>query len=392
MGDPQYMRFPVEEFQMRCNKARELMAEKGLKGLFITEGRNYTYFSGGTRDNSNARPHAMILPLEGDPVAIIQRFPEWNRRKGIWFDDVRIYDTMFGLPLEMTVEVMKEKGMGEGLVGVELGHEQKLGMDTDDFLKLKELLPKVEFVGAADVLWDIRMIKSPEEVARSRRACEITIMAYEALFPGLYEGMMEKEIMNRFLKLQMNMGGSSPWGSMNSGPENYLNNSGGPPTNRRIRKGDQVWLDGGCFSSEYVSDFCCAGTVGPPSDKQKKAQQMMWEITRAVGDAVRPGMRACDIDALNGKEWEKRGYNYNRDINWGGGRIGHGLAWGGVVSEPPHIASYDETVIRPGMIITIEPGINFEYGTYCTETNCLVTEDGLEILNDFNRELRIIPV
>ncbi|MFC1955333.1 aminopeptidase P family N-terminal domain-containing protein [Chloroflexota bacterium] len=229
MGDPQYMRFSVEEFRVRCDRARELMGKRGINGLFITEGRNYTYFSGGTRDNSNARPHVMILPREGDPVAIIQRFPEWNRRKGIWFDDIRIYDTMLGLPLEMTVEVMKEKGLGEGRVGVELGHEQKLGMDTGDFLKLKELLHKVEFVGTADVFWNIRMIKSPEEITRSRRACEITILAYEALFPNLYEGVIEKEIMDRFLKLQMNIGGSSPWGSMNSGPENYLNNSGGPP-------------------------------------------------------------------------------------------------------------------------------------------------------------------
>ena len=49
-------------------------------------------------------------------------------------------------------------------------------------------------------------------------------------------------------------------------------------------------------------------------------------------------------------------------------------------------------MIRRGMVITIEPGINTGYGTYCIEMNVAVTEDGHEILNDFNRELRVISV
>jgi len=56
MGDPQYMRFPVEEYQARCNKARELMEKENLKGILISDGMNYTYFSGGHGDFSYSRP------------------------------------------------------------------------------------------------------------------------------------------------------------------------------------------------------------------------------------------------------------------------------------------------------------------------------------------------
>ncbi len=52
MGVAEYMRFPVEEYKMRCDKVRELMTGNNLNGLFITEGGNYTYFSGGGRDFS----------------------------------------------------------------------------------------------------------------------------------------------------------------------------------------------------------------------------------------------------------------------------------------------------------------------------------------------------
>ena len=390
MGVPEYMRFPVEEYQRRCDKARELMEKKNLNGLLITEGGNYTYFSGGTRDFSLSRPHAMLLPRKGNPVAIIQRFPEWNRKREIWFDDVRNYDTMLGLPVEMVIEAMKDVGMGEGRVGAELGYEQRLGISPNDFAKLKESLPEVEFINAADVFWDIRIIKSPEEVERYRRACQITVHAYNSLFPNICEGMSEAEIVGKFFRLLVTIGGSAPWAFINSGPENYFSIGGGP-TNRRIQKGNQVWVDGGCSYREYGCDFCCAGTVGPPSDKQQKMQRMVAEITKTLVGAVRPGMKACDIDALNNSEWEKRGYDYSK-INWGGGRIGHGLGWGACLTEPPHIASYDRTEIRPGMVFTLEPAISTDYGCYQTEMNIVITEDGCEILNEMDRELRVIPV
>lgn len=388
MGSIEYMHFSEKEYRERCEKARELMKKKNLKGLFITEGGNYTYFSGGTRDFSHSRPHVMLLPFHGEPTAIIQRFPEWNRRREIWFDDVRIYDSMLGLPVKMVAGVMKEKGMDEGSVGAELGYEQRLGISLMDFVALKELLPKVEFVNAADIFWGVRMTKSPEEIERHRGACKITVNAYNKLFSEIREGMSEKEIVDIFLKLQVNIGGSDPWAFINSCPENY-GSIGGGPTNRKIKKGNQVWLDGGCLYKNYTSDFCCAGTVGTPSEKQKKMQKMVLEITNTVVNSIHPGIKAYELNNINNAEWEKRGYDYSR-INWGGGRIGHGLGNGGCLTEPPHIASYDRTEILPGMVFTIEPAINTEDGCFQTETDIVVTSDGCEVLNKMDWNLRII--
>jgi len=388
MGIAEYMRFPSKEFERRCNRARELMERDNLAGLFITEGGNYTYFSGGGRDFSFSRPHILLLPRQGEPVAIVQEFPAINRTREIWFDDVRVYRTMTGLPVELVADLMEEKGIGEGRVGAELGFEQRMGISFRDFALLRERLRPAEFVDAADLLWEIRMIKSPEEIRRHREACRITVRAYEALFLALREGMSEQEIIERFHRLLVEMGGADPWSFICSGPENYNGNSGGP-TARRIRRSDLVWIDGGCTYREYASDFCCTGTVGQPSSRQRKMQELVEEITRAVVRKVRPGIRARDLDAINSAEWEKRGYDY-REINWGGGRIGHGLGWGSCLTEPPHIASYDQTVIRAGMVFTIEPGINTEYGSFQTEMDLAVTEEGCEILNEMDRGLRVI--
>lgn len=364
------------------------MERDNLVGLFITEGGNYTYFSGGQRDFSFSRPHILLLPRRGEPVAVVQKFVVRDRIREIWFDDVRVYQTLTGLPVALVADLMREKGMGEGRVGAELGYEQRLGIPFSDFSRLRKRLDQTEFMDAADLLWEVRVIKSPEEIRRHRRACRITVRAYEALFPSLRAGMSEREIIERFHRLLVEMGGTEPWSFICSGPGNYNGNSSGP-TDRRIRRSDLVWIDGGCTYREYASDFCCTGTVGKPSSRQRKMQELMEEITRAVVQRVRPGIRACELDEINNIEWKKRGYDYG-EINWGGGRIGHGLGWGSCLTEPPHIASYDQTVIRAGMVFTIEPGINTEYGSFQTEMDIAVTEEGCEILNEMDRSLRMI--
>jgi Xaa-Pro aminopeptidase len=231
------------------------------------------------------------------------------------------------------------------------------------------------------------MIKSKEEIERHRKACEITVQAYTALFPILHEGMNEREIMDKFLKLQAAFGAGNPWGLINSGPENYLCIGSGGPSTRKIEKGNQVWIDGGCRYRDYWSDFCCAGTVGPPSDKQLKTQEMVVKITNDLIKAIRPGMRACDVDAMNTAAWQKYGLDYAK-IDFGGGRIGHGIGLLG--TEPPHIGPEDKTVLQPGMIFTIEPGWPTEYGCFQAETDVVLTEEGCEVLNKMDWNLRII--
>ena len=391
MGDINYMRFSTAEFKYRCDRAKELMAQANLKGLFITEGGNFTYFTGGTRDFSFSRPTILLLPREGDPIVLIQHFPQENRKREIWLKDIRVYETMLGLPLDMTVQAMNDAGMGSGRVGAELGYEQRFGISLNDFSRLKQLVPKVEFADAADVLWGVRMIKSEEEIKRHHRASQITAKAYEALWSNCYEGMSEIEVVDKFVRLQLTLGGSNPWAFINSGPENYFLTGGGP-SSRRIQKGNLVWIDGGCTYREYGSDFCASATVGPPSDEQKRLQDIVVRITKTLVEAVRPGIRACDLDTLNSQEWRRFGYDYAK-LNFGGGRIGHGMGWGSSLTEPPHIAAYDKTVLRQGMVFTIEPGFSTGDGCFQAEEDLVVTENGCEVLSLFEggRGLQMIP-
>lgn len=386
MDATDYRRFPKEEYVDRCNRARKLMGEKGVDALLISEGSNYTYFSGGTRDFSHTRPTIMVLPLKGDPTVIVQWFPRECQRRETWVSDVRVYDTLLGLPHKLLIEVLSEKKLLNAKIGAELGYEQRLGFSYLDFMKLKEMAPKAEFADAADIFWGVRMIKSRAEIQRHTRACVITGLAYDKTFAQANEGMTERQIQKILFKEMMEAGGDSPWCLINSGPENYAIISGGP-TELPLRPGNILWIDGGCLHRGYGCDYCRNGVVGAASDKQKKMYDIVCAVTNKCVEAVKPGVKASDLCRLNNAEFEKYGINYD-EYNFGGGRIGHGV--GSMLTEPPHIAMYDDTVLKPGMIITIEPGLITDYGCFQLEQDILVTEDGYEVLSTASEELRII--
>lgn len=119
------------------------------------------------------------------------------------------------------------------------------------------------------------------------------------------------------------------------------------------------------------------------------------KITKTCVEAIRPGIKASDLSRLCNIEFEKAGI---KEI-WGEGdcssphsnraqRIGHGI--GMANTEPPHIALFDHTVIKAGMVITIEPTIAMNYGHFNIESDVLVTEDGNEVLSVAPRELVVI--
>jgi Xaa-Pro aminopeptidase len=99
---------------------------------------------------------------------------------------------------------------------------------------------------------------------------------------------------------------------------------------------------------------------------------------------TRPGALARDLAVACGAEATR----LDLDFTFEAGRLGHGV--GLMSTEPPHIAIYDDTVLESGMVITLEPGVVNEQGTFIAEQNFVVTPDGAEVLSLANRELRRI--
>ncbi len=382
--------FPTTEYTGRVDKVRRLMADKRMDGLFLTTGPNLTHLSGYPSPwRSVSRPFIFILPLEGDPILIVQNGRQFEARAYSWVSEVRTYTELSRAPLPETLQAFHDLGLSKGRVGAELGFEQCLDIPFLDFIQLQERLPEIEFVDVGPVLWEARMRKSEAEITLLRKACQITSRAYERTFPQLKVGMSEAEVARIMSISTMELGGSSPFVVITSGDGNY-DFASKRPSQRKIQKGDLVWMDAGCSVGGYWSDFSRAGVVGGPSPEQERAQSLIHETTMMGVEMVRPGVRASEIARACNAELDRLDLPVTSSISGLASRIGHGV--GLAVTELPHVAEYDDTVLEPGMVITIEPGVATPYGTFHVEENVLVTGDGHELLSTASRELWPISV
>jgi Xaa-Pro aminopeptidase len=366
-----------EEYSARLARAREVMEESRLDALFLLTGPNLVYFSGMPCGRSGSRPFIYLLPRRGSPVLVVHAGRQFEARALGATDDVRTYDRLSQLPLATVTGVFEDLGVTQARIGAEMGAEMVMDMPMGEFWRLQEALPGAEFVDASALLWELRMIKSEAEVARIARACEITMQAYAKTFASVQVGMTEAEIERLMVFHMLELGGGNPWVLITSGAGNYdLVSKGGGP--RRVEPGDMVWMDGGCTVDGYYSDFGRACVLGGPTPQQVEAQQAIFEITHQAIAMMKPGVPVAEIAARCNTVVKELNLAVTSNISELAGRVGHGL--GMAITELPSLSESDPTRLAPGMVVTIEPGVATDYGTFHIEENVLITDSGAQIL------------
>ena len=380
------LEFANEEYLKRNVRLVELLEESGLDALMVTAEPNVNYYSGWRNFIpwwTYSRPYILVIPKDREPVLMVQGFQHFDASRDSWFKDVRSYESLVNIPAVQVADLFRELGLLGKRIGMELGYEQRISMPYKDFEEIKKTLKGCTIVEASDLIWKQRMIKSEAEISAHRRACEIGDKAFAAAFAQAKEGMTEKEVARIFGRTIFEEGGEQGFCIVLSGPGNY-GRVAGMPTDRVLQKGDLMWVDLGVIANGYWCDFCRAAVVGGPSDEQNRLQNVIVDITLKTGQCVQPGMKVSDLSRI----CLKYAAEYGIDFSFNCGRLGHGM---GINStEPPHIATYDDTVLEPGMIFTLEPGIVNEIGTFISEENIVVRPDGFELLTITPRELYTI--
>ena len=378
-----------QELLERAAGLRARMADAHLDALLLTTGDNLRYASGYPSPvRSGARPFIFVLPQAGAPVFIVHTGREAEARTFSWADDVRTYYPLSRAPVQLIVDALRDRGLGGARIGVEIGAEQCLDIPFTDFMALQKELPRASFADSAPALWAARMRKSAREVERLRRACAITSAAFERCFPHVRAGMSEREAAHMFVHTMDELGADATWLLMTAGRGNYDLVSRGPLP-RRLERGDMLYIDAGCSVEGYWCDFDRSGVIGGATRQQREAQLIMAEITNLGVDMVRPGANTQDIARACNAEVAKFPFPITSDIGYLAARIGHGE--GLAIVEPPNVADYENTVLEPGMVITIEPGVAAEFGVFHIEQDVLVTETGHEVLSTAPSEIWDIP-
>lgn len=260
----------------------------------------------------------------------------------------------------------------------------KVGIEAEDLPAalldaLRSGCPQLEFCDVKSLLAEIRMVKDAAEIQTLRESIELCDLGQELTKKLARAGISEVELFGEVRKgMEMKEGGRLPLlADFVSGPRTAA--TGGPPSSRKIQSGDLVLADLVPRHQGYWGDSCNTCAVGEATREQQKA---FAGISAALAEAIerlRPGLRACDLDAMVRERVARLGGGYPH-------HTGHGLgiSW----HEEPRIVPNNTTPFQADMIIALEPGIYFE-GQWGLRLEYVlrVTETGAEVLSKFRHTL-----
>jgi Xaa-Pro aminopeptidase len=369
--------FELSEFEARMVRAQSEMTARRLDAVVVTAPPNWRYFAGFATQfwESPARPWFLILPREGEPIAVIPTIGEPGMAK-TWINDIRTWPAPQPEDdgVSLMAQVLADCPRSYGRIGWEMGRESVIRMPIADFDRIRSACTGIEFADASPLIWRLRMVKSPAEIARIERACRIASDGYAALPGQLSAGMNEHDIARTFRAELTRQGADAiPFMAVTAGAGGYDQIIVGP-NDRNLASGDVLFIDLGVTYDGYFCDFDRNFACGDVDDETRKTQDIVWRATEAGIAAARPGATPAGLAAAMAAVMADAGAT-------GGnvGRLGHGL--GLQLTEPPSNMAGDETVLEPGMVMTIEPGMDYGAGKMLVhEENVAITEDGCRLL------------
>lgn len=380
---PTYPDFPREEFDARHAKARALMAERDIDALLITERLNYQYFSGHRSEQcavDKIRSYMFILPKDADPVLITMPFELAQVEQTSFIDDVRTTGGLTGHP-QFIVETLASMGLGSARIGTEFGREQYLGISYLGLQQVMNGLPGAEFVDAADLILETRVVKSPMEVEYCRKAAQISAEAQRDTFAAIRAGMTENEVAQVLREKLISKGAEKlSLLCVVSGPS-----EGGIcllPTDRVIQAGETVGFDVGVSYKGYWSDLARTASIGEPSDELDEFYAWMMQLRHECNMQLRPGKAPADVIAVCDRVLGERGLK-----TMGVGRVGHGV--GVETTEYPSLAAFEDIVFEKGMVFACNPNFANHLGFINAEDNWAITDGDPDLLSDPIAESRI---
>lgn len=234
---------------------------------------------------------------------------------------------------------------------------------------------------AAPLIENARTVKTDAEVRFIRQSVRTCSAAFERVLKKVRPGVTEIEVAAD-LDYQMRRLGADHSAFetiVASGTRSALPHA--RPMSASIQLNQLLLIDMGASQEGYASDMTRTVYVGKPTPKVRRTYAAVLEAQMAAIDTVRAGVKAGAVDRQARRVLRSHGLDKAFVHS-----TGHGL--GLEIHEPPRIGKSDPTVLQPGMVVTVEPGVYIEgFGGIRIEDTVLVTENGCEVLTPTNKEL-----
>ncbi|MEM1563784.1 MAG: Xaa-Pro peptidase family protein [Candidatus Bathyarchaeia archaeon] len=366
----------MEIFAERINKLKELGGRAGINAFLITTKENMRYFTG-LSVLSIERFATAIIPVEnGNPIIIVPKLEEEKAKTQTVLNDIRSYSDSEN-PAVLLKKAIKELRLENAVFGVEATLPFKF------YKMLMDVSPKIQAKDASAFFSQLRSIKSDEELQLIRRAADIVAAGIRAGIESIKPGVSELAISSRIEQTIKEQGGEYvPFCIVLSGENTALPH--GETSLRKVSVKDVVLMDVGAVYNGYYADLTRTVFVGEATTKQREIYKIVAKAQEAAIQAVKPNVKAEEIDYAARKIIEDAGYG-----EYFTHRTGHGL--GLEVHEEPYIVKGNKTLLKPGMTFTVEPGIYLpgKFGVRI-EDDIAVTEKSRKILSTLEKEMMVV--
>jgi Xaa-Pro aminopeptidase len=357
----------MSSFESRRKKLRALVRSAEADALLVTNFKNVTYLTGFTGDDSY-----LMVTLDGEVLVSDPRYT------------TQLEEECPGLALEI-----REPGvtMLEGVTKVvKAAKVERIGIEASSATvafqqSVAKAMPSVAIVATQNLVEQLRIEKDKDEIDATRLACVQARRTFDAVRASLTPDMTELDVAAELEYRARKFGAKAlsfpPIVAV--GPRAALPHA--RPTTRRLSESDFTLIDWGVNSGLYMSDLTRIIVTGKISPKLRKIYGVVLKAQLAAIEAIRPGMTGEQVDSVARRIITRAGF---------GKAFGHGLGHGtGLeIHEAPRLAVGQKTELRPGMIVTVEPGIYIPgWGGVRIEDDVLVTRTGHEVLSDVSKQL-----
>ena len=246
------------------------------------------------------------------------------------------------------------------------------------WLNLKKALKKIKLKSRSDLIENIRICKSNEEIIIISRAQKITEKTFIALKNSLKQGQREKEIAWNLENIAHDFGADG----LSFPPIIAIGKNSGTPhhqnSNQKLKKGDLILVDMGIKYRGYCTDMTRMIFTNNPTSRQAQIYNLVLSAQQAAIKTIKAGITGVKADKAAREIITRKGYGDNFLHS-----LGHGV--GLQIQEAPTLSPLSKQKIPANSIVTVEPGIYLE-----NEFGVRI-EDMILVLPDGNKNLTTIP-
>ncbi len=384
------------DYNKRIGKILEEMKKSDLDVFIGTRTVSLSYIAGAFIPWRSA----VIVSKDGDASLVTMLLDTERLKNESWLGNISSYAPLPGMDLmDLIVFIIKQKKIGNGRIGVELGHSPRANtgyLFATEYELLKTALPEATFVNALGVVDRACYIKEPGEIHLMRQAAAIADSGIGCVKNALEIGITETEIAGIGEMELRRLGSEYHWAITGSSEvasgyrATYAMNGTTQPTPKIVQQGENIIVDLHPLYQMYTSDLAHNFILGKPSAEQRKLADAYLATAQTIVRNFKAGNKVGDVHKAVMDKVTELGYAPYTIPSFG-----HGLGVFGHEWYPAIIANdefrdvvLEENVVEVAFLAMTVPGV-------CgmrLECPVLVTRDGGEMLCKTPLELTVIDI